>query len=145
MNSPRMTSLNRVPMTSKFRFLGDGTADVHAICYFSQLSSTFSPPFRALKPEQSGTDLAFRPSIDPPRQNEDRPATTVQLLTKKRSIFLAILRSISYSKSRGNPILLTLAQFQRLRFLRPGLNRFHHPTDDRFCLFRIESKKGRNL
>jgi hypothetical protein len=49
-----------------------------------------------LKPCRGATDLSFRPSIDPPRKIEDRPATTVQLLIKKRSIFLAIAISEDY-------------------------------------------------
>lgn len=36
------------------------------------------------------TDHAFLPSLDPLRQNENRPTTTAHLLIEKRSIFLAI-------------------------------------------------------
>ena len=77
-------------MTSKIRFLGDGAAGVHILPHFWQLSSPLHPLFAPLKPCRGATDLSFRPSIDPPRKIEDRPATTVQLLIKKRSFFLTI-------------------------------------------------------
>ena len=59
-------------------------------CYFSRLSSTSSTLLGPWKPYPGGIDHAFRPSLDPSRQNKYRPAATVQLLTKKRSIFLSL-------------------------------------------------------
>ena len=79
-------------MTSKIRFLGDGTGDVYVKCYFSQLSSTSSALLGPWKPYPGGIDHAFRPSLGPSRQNKYRPAATVQLLTKKRSIFLSFIQ-----------------------------------------------------
>jgi hypothetical protein len=88
MNFPPTTPLSRLLMTSKRRFLCDGTGDVYVKCYFSQLSSTSSALLGPWKPYPGGIDHAFRPSLGPSRQNKYRPAATVQLLTKKRSIFL---------------------------------------------------------
>ena len=42
MNFPRMTPLSHPLMTSKPRFLDDGTGEVCLECYFSQLSGTSS-------------------------------------------------------------------------------------------------------
>ena len=50
----------------------------------------FHALFAPLKPSQGRTERLFLSSLDPLRQNDDRKTTTVQLLTKKRSIFLAI-------------------------------------------------------
>ena len=50
MKDPRTTRLNRRLMTSKFRFLGDGTGEVCLSCYFSQLSGTASAPPGPLNP-----------------------------------------------------------------------------------------------
>ena len=94
MNSPLTTPSSWRLMTSKIRFLGDGTGDVYVKCYFSQLSSTSSTLLGPWKPYPGGIDHAFRPSLDPSRQNNYRPAATVQLLTKKRSIFLSLTESI---------------------------------------------------
>ena len=77
-------------MTSKLRFLCDGTGDVYVKCYFSQLSSTYSTLLGPWKPYPGGIDHPLRSLLDTSQQNENRPATTVQLLAKKRSIFLAI-------------------------------------------------------
>ena len=84
-------------MTSKLRFLCDGTGDVYVKCYFSQLSSTSSTLLGPWKPYPGSIDHALRSLLDTSQQNEHRPATTVQLLAKKRSIFLAI-----FSKCAAN-------------------------------------------
>ena len=88
-------------MTSKLRFLCDGTGDVYVKCYFSQLSSTSSTLLGPWKPYPGGIDHAFRPSLDPSRQNNYRPAATVQLLTKKRSIFLSLTSNCLKFELRG--------------------------------------------
>ena len=114
MNSPLTTPSSWRLMTSKIRFLGDGTGDVYVKCHFSQLSSTSSALLGPWKPYPGGIDHAFRPSLGPSRQNKYRPAATVQLLTKKRSIFLSLAQS-----------LLILLFFRRHRFrkqLRMPLN-----------------------
>jgi hypothetical protein len=50
MKYPRTTPLNQRLMTSKLRFLGDGTADVYVKCYFSLLSGAASTLPGPLKP-----------------------------------------------------------------------------------------------
>ena len=90
MNSPPTTHSSRLLMTSKARFLCDGKAEVRVLRHFWQLSSPVHALFAALKPWRGETDHSFRPSLDPSRWNKHRPTTTVQLLTKKRSIFLPI-------------------------------------------------------
>ena len=87
---PPTTRLSRHLMTSKLRFLCDGTGDVYVKCYFSQLSSTYSTLLGPWKPYPGGIDQALRSLLDTSQQNEHRLTSTVQLLTKKRSIFLAI-------------------------------------------------------
>ena len=91
MNSPLTTPSSWRLMTSKIRFLGDGAEGAYLQCYFSQLSSTSSALLGPWKPYPGGIDHAFRPSLGPSRQNKYRPAATVQLLTKKRSIFLSLI------------------------------------------------------
>jgi glycosyltransferase involved in cell wall biosynthesis len=96
-------------MTSKRRFLCDGTGDVYVKCYFSQLSSTSSALLGPWKPYPGGIDHAFRPSLGPSRQNKYRPAATVQLLTKKRSIFLSLGFGLPIleAMSCGCPVITT--------------------------------------
>ena len=79
----------RLPRTDDAWMLAcDGAEGAYLQCYFSQLSSTSSALLGPWKPYPGGIDHAFRPSLGPSRQNKYRPAATVQLLTKKRSIFL---------------------------------------------------------
>jgi len=85
------TRLSRLLMNSKLRFLGDGKEGVRISRHFWQLSPPGQALFGALKPWRGETDHAFLPSLDSSRQNNDPPATTLQLLTKKRSIVLAFL------------------------------------------------------
>ena len=94
MNSPLTTPSSRLLMTSKARFLCDGKAGVRVLRHFWQLSSPVHALFAALKPWRGETDHAFLPSIDPSRRNKYRHTTTVQLLTKKRSIVLSFLTRI---------------------------------------------------
>jgi len=125
MNFPPTTPLSRLLMTSKRRFLCDGTGDVYVKCYFSQLSSTSSALLGPWKPYPGGIDHAFRPSLGPSRQNKYRPAATVQLLTKKRSIFLSLPTRIA-----------TIPRFLRSRRavpLRSWPRRIHPVTPLRSC------------
>ena len=46
-------------MTSKLRFLTDGTGGVYVKCYFSLLSGTYSVLRGPLKPTLQAIDLAF--------------------------------------------------------------------------------------
>ena len=88
-------------MTSKARFLCDGKAGVRVLRHFWQLSSPVHALFAALKPWRGETDHAFLPSIDPSRRNKYRHTTTVQLLTKKRSI----VRALDIEKQSGKPVI----------------------------------------
>ena len=80
-------------MTSKLRFLCDATGDVYVKCFFSQLSSSSSTLLGPWKPYPGGIDHPLRSLLDTSQQNENRPTSTVQLLTKKRSIFLSLKRN----------------------------------------------------
>lgn len=95
MKFPRTNHSNQRLTTSKLRFLCDGTGDVYVKCYFSQLSSTSSTLLGPWKPYPGGIDHSFRPSLDPSRRNKYRHTTTVQLLTKKRSIVLSFVLSFN--------------------------------------------------
>ena len=94
MKYPPTTPLSHRLMTSKTRFLCDGAGGVWIKCYFSRLSLLFHAFFAALKPSPGVTDHALRPSIDPSRRYKYRHTTTVQLLTKKRSIVLSLRTEI---------------------------------------------------
>jgi hypothetical protein len=72
-------------------------------CYFSRLSNTSSTLLGPWKPYPGGIDHAFRPSLDPSRQNKYRPAATVQLLTKKRSIFLSFIAQHIAAEKLSSP------------------------------------------
>jgi hypothetical protein len=92
-------------MTSKIRFLCDGKEGVRVSRHFWELSSPLNALFGALKPYHEATDTPFRPSLDPSRRNNYRLTTTLQLLTKKRSIFLSISDSrlvITQGNSKGS-------------------------------------------
>jgi hypothetical protein len=91
MNYPPTTRSSRHLMTSKLRSLCDGTESVRLSCRFWRLSYPFPALFGALKPYHEAIDTPFRPSLDPSRRNNYRLTTTLQLLTKKRSIFLSMV------------------------------------------------------
>ena len=79
-------------MTSRLRFLCDGAGGVWVKCYFSPLSSTASALLAPLKAYPGASAHLLRPYSEQYRQNHHRLATTVQLLTKKRLVFLSFER-----------------------------------------------------
>jgi hypothetical protein len=89
MNSPGTTRSSRLLMSSRPRFIDDGSGSVQPHRYFSQLSSYSCALPGLFKAYVGAREYAFHPSLNRTREIGIRSTITDQL-ANKRSILLAI-------------------------------------------------------